>query len=122
MCPAYASRHSKAWFSNGLCSSCRRKYSLHKQLSLSPDQTNKSRYNLYDNKYNSLIKLARKKYFHDKLVSVCSDLTKTWSLIKEIISKKKPEQSFVSMRDNTGVYSDLTSKFNNFFANIGPPP
>ena len=74
-------------------------------------------------RYNFLIRVARKKYFHDKLVSVSSDLRKTWSVIKQIISKKKSEQHFSNMKDSTGVCSDpsrIATKFNNFFANIGP--
>ena len=52
-----------------------------------------------------------------------SDLRKTWSVIKQIISKKKSEQHFSNMKDSTGVCSDpsrIASNFNNFFANIGP--
>ena len=78
-------------------------------------------YNKYRNTYNFLIKLARKKFFHDKLLSVSSDLRKTWSVIKQIISKKEPEQRFNNMKDS--LYSNPTriaTKFNNFFANAGP--
>ena len=74
-------------------------------------------------KYNFLIKLARKKFFHNKLLSVSSDLRKTWSVIKQIISKKEPEQRFNNMKDSSGSYSNPTqiaTKFNNFFANVGP--
>ena len=52
-----------------------------------------------------------------------SDLRKTWSVIKQIISKKEPEQRFNNMKDSSGSYSNPTqiaTKFNNFFANVGP--
>ena len=64
-----------------------------------------------------------KKYFHDKLISVSSDLRKTWSVIKQIVAKKKPERRFRNMKDSSGICSDplhIATKFNNFFANIGP--
>ena len=48
---------------------------------MNPTVLNKSRYNKYQNKYNFLLKVARKKYFHDKLISVSTDLRKTWSVI-----------------------------------------
>ncbi|CAH3165213.1 unnamed protein product, partial [Porites evermanni] len=87
--PVYpeSGRSSKPWFSKGLFVSCNRKNSLYKQFQTNPTESNKSRYNEYRNKYNFLIRVARKKYFHDKLVSVSSDLRKTWSVIKQIISK-----------------------------------
>ena len=116
-------RSSKPWFSNGLLTSCKKKTSLYKQFQLNPTALNKLRYNKYRNKYNFLIKLARKKFFHDKLLSVSSDLRKTWSVIKQIISKKEPEQRFNNMKDSSGSYSNPTqiaTKFNNFFANVGP--
>ena len=116
-------RSSKPWFSNGLFTSCKRKNSLYKQFQLNPTALNKLRYNKYRNKYNFLIKLARKKFFHDKLLSVSSDLRKTWSVIKQIISKKEPKQCFNNMKDSSGSYSNPTqiaTKFNNFFANVGP--
>ena len=116
-------RSSKPWFSKGLFVSCNRKNSLYKQFQTNPTESNKSRYNKYRNKYNFLIRVARKTYFHDKLVSVSSDLRKTWSVITQIISKKKSEQHFSNMKDSTGVCSDplrIATNFNNFFANIGP--
>jgi len=69
------SRHpSKPWFSKGLLASYYRKNSLYKQFQINPTESNKSSYNKYRNKYNFLIRVARKIYFHDKLVSVSSDL------------------------------------------------
>ena len=111
-------------FSKGPFVSCNRKNSLYKQFQTNPTESNKSRYNKYRNKYNFLIRVARKKkHFHDKLVSVSSDLRKTRSVIKQIISKQKSEQHFSSMKHSTGVCSDpsrIATNFNNFFANIGP--
>ena len=103
--------------------SCKRKNALYKQFQLNPTTHNKSRYNKYRNKYNFLIKLARKKYFHNKLLSISSDMRKTRTVIKQVISKKKPDLHFSHMKDNTGTYSDpirIVTQFNYFFANIGP--
>ena len=75
------SHSSKPWFSNGLLGSCKRKNSLYKQYILNPTSLNKSRYHTYRNKYNFLIKVARKKFFHDKLISINTNLRKTWSVI-----------------------------------------
>ena len=113
-------RHpSKPWFTKGLFVSCNRKNFLYKQFQTNPTVSNKSRYNKYRNKYNFLLKVARKKYFHDKLISVSSDLRKTWPVIKQIVAKKKPERHFSNMKDSSGICSDplhIATKFNNFFA------
>ena len=114
---------SKPWFSKGLSKSCQRKNTLYKQSIINPSPHNKLRYHKYRNKYNSLIKIARKKYFHDKLISVQSDIRKTWSIIKQVLTKKLgPHQSY-TMKDSNGTYTDpvqIANKFNNFFTNIGP--
>ena len=89
---------SKPWFSHGLQTSCKRKNSLYKQFVINPTPLNKSKYNKFRNKYNYLVKLARKKYFHEKLISVTSDLKKTWSVIKQVISKKKTEPLYYERR------------------------
>ena len=65
---------SSTLFSDGLFTSCKRKIALYKQFQLNPTALNKLRYNKY-HKYNFLIKLAREKIFHDKLLSVSSDLS-----------------------------------------------
>ena len=61
--PVYpeSGRSSKPWFSKGLFVSCNRKNSLFKQFQTNPTESNKSRYNKNRNKYNFLIRVARKK-------------------------------------------------------------
>ena len=113
----------KPWFSNALYVSYNRKNSLYKQYVLNPTLQNKSRYQKFHYKYNSLIKIARKKYFHDKLTSISSNLKKTWAVIKQVLTKKQTQQTFKTMKDSDGIYSDpnqIAMKFNNFFTNIGP--
>ena len=65
---------AKPWFTSGLQNSCRRKYALHKQYCNNPTPANKTIYTKFRNKYNYLIKLRRKKYYHDKLSSIGSSL------------------------------------------------
>ena len=63
--PVYpdSGRSSKPWFSKGRFVSCNVKNSLYKQFQTNPTESNKSRYNKYRNKYNFLIRVARKKNF-----------------------------------------------------------
>ena len=62
-------------------------------------------------------------YFHDKLISINTNLRKTWSVIKQVIHKKQTVQRISSMKDSPDTYSDpsqIATKFNNFFTNIRP--
>ena len=115
--------NSKPWFSSALLQSCKRKNSLYRQYLLNPTQHTKSTYNKYRNKYNFLIKTARRKYYDDKLSAVSSDLRKTWSIINQVISKTRTDNQIPLMKDAQGSYSDplvISNKFNKFFSNIGP--
>ena len=88
-----------------------------------PYSSNKSKYQKFRNEYNSLIKIARKKYFHDKLTSISSNLKKTWAVVKQVLTKKQTQQTFKTMKDSDGIYShpnQIAMTFNNFFTNIGP--
>ena len=79
------------------------------------------KYNKYRNKYNNIIKMARKQYYHNKLTSISSSLRDTWSVIKSVISKKQSSQKPMVMKDSDGQYSNLeqmVQKFNNYFANV----
>ena len=114
---------SKPWFSDGLANSCRRKNSLYKQYIINPTPFNKLNYQKYRNKYYSLIKIARKKYFHDKLSRVSSNLKQTWNVIKQVISKSQTNHHIHTIKDSQGTYSDplqIANKFNNYFTSIGP--
>ena len=79
---------SKPWFSAGLHNSCCKKNTLYKTNLKNSTPTNKLVYTKYRNKYNYTVKLARKKYYHDKLDMQQSNLKATWSTIKTVIGSK----------------------------------
>ena len=114
---------SKPWFSAGLHNSCCKKNTLYKTYLKNPTPTNKLVYTKYRNKYNYTVKLARKKYFHDKLEMQQSNLNATWSTIKTVIGSKPRTNIPTSMKDSAGCeYTDpfcIANKFNDFFVNIG---
>ena len=69
-----------------------------------------------------MIKIARKKYFHDKLSCVSSNLKQTWNVIKQVISKRQTHHIY-TIKDFQSTYSDplqIANKFNNYFTSIGP--
>ena len=92
----------KPWFTSGLRNSSRRKYALYKQYCNNPTPANKAIYTKFRNKYNYLIKLCRKKYYHDKLSSTCSSLKQALSLIKSVTSSKHSSYGPSAIKDNRG--------------------
>ena len=113
---------TKPWFTTGLLNSCHMKNTLYKQYCNNPSPENKVKYSKFRNKYNYLIKLSRKKYYHDKLTSVSSSLKQTWTLIKSVISSKHSNNNPISIKDSTGKTTNnpqsIVNKFNDFFTNI----
>lgn len=76
-------------------------------------------------KYNYIIKLCRKKDYHDKLTSVHLSLTQTWSIIKSVVTSKSHYSGpFTNMKDNRGNIINnpqtTASEVNEFFTNIVP--
>jgi hypothetical protein len=67
-------KNTKPWFTNGLYNSSMKNDRLYKNYLQNPDISTKTTYTNYRNKYNYLVKLARKSYYHNKLLNHQSDL------------------------------------------------
>jgi hypothetical protein len=115
-------KNTKPWFTNGLYNSSMKKDCLYKKYLLNPDISTKTTYTNYRNKYNYLVKLARKSYYHNKLLNHKSDLRATWSIIRSVIGSKQKNRIPSTMKNGSGTYSNphsIANKFNNFFINVG---
>ena len=80
------------------------------------------RYNKYRNKLSSIIHRSRKMYYDNILQKSCSNLKKTWSIVNELIGKKKSRTLPTHITNNQDKICDnqnMAEAFNNFFANIG---
>ena len=78
---------------------------------------NIANYKRYRNKVNHLIKIAEEMFQENK-----NNLTKTWSLIKNIIWKNKFNKSSGQFLDCNNTITDkakISNMFNNFFTKIG---
>ena len=81
-------------------------------------------YSTYRNKLKSIIFKAERDYYAKILEANKSSMKKTWSILKQVINKKKfskPETQF-KLDDNsvTSNHALISEKFNDFFVNIGP--
>ena len=110
------------WITYSLLNCIRRKNRLYKKSMKKPTETNVSKYKEYRNRLNSLLRKAKQNYFSTKLDQEKYNMKNTWKILNSMLrSPKKPgSQRFVN---NNKIYTDPTevaTKFNEFFASIGP--
>ena len=113
----------KPWITKGLIKSCHRKSVLYKRFKSKPSKRSESKYIAYRNKLNTLLRMAERNYYRNKLNSFAGDLCQTWKLLNEILNKNKT--TFVSnkfIKDDGSIVTnpdDIVECFNDFFVNIG---
>ena len=90
---------------------------------LHPTLYNISKYKQYRNKLHSLLKTEEKHFYQSQIVQNKNNLRKVWTIIKEVINKKKCTRNSQQFILNDQVTVDpraIANGFNNFFVNIGP--
>ena len=84
---------------------------------------NISRYKTHRNKLNRIIITAKKMYYKTKLDLSANRSKAMWSVINEILSKKKKKSSVKRIKKLDGQYTsnkaEIAETFNNYFSNIG---
>ena len=82
-----------------------------------------SKFKLYRNKLNHLLKLSKKQYYSNYFLKHSKDSKRIWNGIKQIIHFKPPTSDrTIKIITNSNVITDrhtIADMFNNFFANIG---
>ena len=82
-----------------------------------------SKFKLYRNKLNHLLKLSKLQYYNNYFLNNVKDSKKIWNGIKQIIHfKPSTNQRTIKIATNNNVITDphmIADAFNNFFANIG---
>ena len=115
--------NKKPWLTSGLKNSIKTKNKLYYMSRKFPTELNKTKYKLFRNKINSLVKKTEKEYYEQKLRENQSNIKKSWSIIKEIINKKKNKQisrEFLINRKKTTDNKTIATAFNQYFVNVGP--
>ena len=85
--------------------------------------TLENKYKLYKNKLITILRQAEKKYYSDKLNKVQGNMHKTWTVLNEIIGKKRDHKTIEQLEINNKTIVNkqlIADKFNDFFVNIGP--
>ena len=114
----------KPWLSDGLGNSIRNKNKLYHKYKKIPSVKNESSYKSFRNKLNHMLKIAEKKYHRDLIIYHKDNTRKSWSIIKNFISKHRKSNIQCKFKLNNGTVTDdkkiISESFNNFFINIGP--
>ena len=85
-----ANAFRKPWFTTGLHKSLKAKNKLYKKYIGNPSPTNVTNYKKkYCNKYNNLIRIAKKRYYSEKFNDASNNLKTTWGVINQLLNRKK---------------------------------
>ena len=108
------------WMTVGILTSRRKKAVLYKIQLKSPTPLNCSNYKKFRNLYNTVIRAAKKTYFHVQIENNSKNLRKTWQILSNAIRKpnsKKDNCTSLNINGtNTNDPSLMAESFNNFFA------
>ena len=114
----------KPWLSQSLKDAIKTKNKLYVKLIKLNTTANEVTYKRYRNKLNHILKYAERKHFQDILEQNKHNLKKTWQIFKNIVNKNKTCQVNPKFKLNDGSCitdkATISSKFNDFFVNIGP--
>ena len=114
---------SKPWITPGLSRSIHAKSNLYKKFIRSKSIYYRERFKLCRNKLNHLLKISKKQYCNDFFRDCNRDGKKIRKGIREIVNcKPSANERTITIAENGKEITDqkeISSKFNNYFANIG---
>ena len=114
---------SKPWITQGIKVSIQVKNKFYKKYLKTKSCYFHSKFKLYRNKLNHLLKLSKKQYYSNYFLKNIKDSKRIWNGIKQIIHFKPPtSHRTIKIITNNNVVTDpqmIAEMFNNFFANIG---
>jgi len=113
----------KPWITGAIKNSIKKKNNLYK-LSLShrtPDSI--ARYKAYKNKLTTLLRIAEKNHYANKLAAVNGNNGKTWKVLNQILMRTSTKNSIKSLNcEGIEINSQqaIVNKLNDHFVEIGP--
>lgn len=116
-------KHHKPWFTQGLKKACRKKNHLYRKFLLNRDERSESKYKQYKNKLTSILRYARKNYYHELIAQHTGDMKNTWRSINRIIGRGKCDElpsEFNAENRKITSNKEISNEFNKFFTDIGP--
>lgn len=112
----------KPWLTEGLKTSIKYKNVLYKRYIKNHLETDFKIYKTYRNKLHHILRCSERQHFQELISHNKNNLKKTWSIMKDIINKKKSSKRadyFIHNNKKVTDSNEISSLFNNFFANVG---
>jgi hypothetical protein len=112
----------KPWLSSAMQNSIKLKNKLYVSFKKSPTLENLERYKDYKRLLNRLMKKAERQHYHDLMESNKYNTKKLWTILKDIINKKKSHSLPTKFKIGDTIITDKTTianSFNDYFINIG---
>jgi hypothetical protein len=112
----------KPWLTQGLLVSCKKKYKLYAKMRKRPTVYNKTKYTVYKNKLQNLLRKAQRLYYEEKFKKAAGDMKETWKIIRNILNTKTNQincQEFLEADKSISDPAEIANAFNKFFVNIG---
>lgn len=97
------------------------KHKLYKKCLKIPSTNNLLIYKKYRNKLNLTIRIGKKKYYKDKFMEAHKNVKETWSLINEVINRRKT-QTMKTFRRRVEISDpvEIAEHFDDYFVNVSP--
>jgi hypothetical protein len=109
-----------------IAKSVKKKNTLYKKYLCHPTTNNEDKYKRYKNKLNHIIKIAKKKYYEEKLINYKHNTKLLWKTLNKIMNRHKNnnmlprEFNGKSPGEKISDPYTIANKFNNYFVNVGP--
>ena len=87
-----------------------------------PNSGNITKYKQYKSTLNRLLRKAEREYYHSQLALNKRNLKRQWTILKDIVNKKKGKVTPHQFKFGEEVVSNnaiISGRFNSFFTNIG---
>ena len=114
---------SKPWISDALWKSIQIKNNYYKKYLQTKSTYYHTKFKLYRNKLNHLLKIGKKQYCNKYFFQNINDSNRIWIGIKQIVKfKAQTSQRLFKIVDNNAEITEpklFADAFNNYFANIG---
>ena len=119
-----AKRSENAWISIGLRKLSKTKEKLYKKFLTNKTVESETKYKVYRNELNHLIRIAKKNYYNNRFSQAHNNLKSTWKVINELAGKKQSTRllpsSFKVENNEVNDTRLIANQFNEFFVNVGP--
>jgi exonuclease III len=112
----------KPWLSLAMQNSIKLKNKLYLKFKKTPSQKNLDTYKTYKRTLNNLMKKAERQHYHNLMEINKFNTKKIWTILKDIINKKKSRSIPNKFKIADTITSDknrIANGFNDFFVNIG---